>query len=141
MKKTVLIILTIATMGISVTGCGQSKATKDDNTQKVVATTLKVISPKEFKEKMSEGELIDVRTEKEFGLGHIKEAVNINYFDKNHLAKFAKFDKKKPVFIYCRSGRRSNILARELKQVGFEKIYDLQGGILAWQRSGFEIVK
>ncbi len=138
MKKTVLVILTTVMMGISVTGCAQNKENDKNN---ATPTFLKVISPKEFKEKMSEGKLVDVRTVREFGAGHLKGAVNIDFYDRNHLAKFSEFDKKKPIFVYCRSGRRSNILAKELKKAGFEKIYDLQGGILAWQRSGFEMVK
>ncbi len=137
MKRVAVIILTIA-MGVSMSSCGQSKVTSQNDSE---TGFLKVISPKEFKEKMNEGTIVDVRTDREYSSGHIKNAVNINYFDANHLEKFTSFDKKQPVFVYCRSGRRSNAMAQELKKIGFEKIYDLNGGILAWQKAQFEIVK
>lgn len=48
-------------------------------------------------------------------------------------------DKKRPVLIYCRSGNRSVTAARILAKHGHEMIYNLKGGIIAWQRAGLPV--
>ena len=52
-----------------------------------------------------------------------------------------KLNKDEPLFIYCRSGRRSANAAHKLKAQGFTEVYDLQGGIIDWGKNNFEIVK
>lgn len=77
--------------------------------------------------------LIDVRTPQEYAEGAIDGAVNIDYFDQElFLKKISALDKTKPVYLYCRSGNRSMKSARQLVSLGFEKVYDLAGGYLAW---------
>jgi rhodanese-related sulfurtransferase len=49
-------------------------------------------------------------------------------------------DKEKPVYVYCRSGKRSARAAEILKEMGFTKVYDLQGGIMEWQENDLETV-
>ena len=44
-------------------------------------------------------------------------------------------DKKKPVILYCKGGTRSAKCAKKLKDAGFEKIYDLDGGLSRWQHT------
>ncbi len=79
-------------------------------------------------------QLVDVRTQREFRSGHIGRAVNIDFFKGREFAQaFEKFDKQKPLYLYCRSGSRSQKAARKLVAMGFEKVYDLKGGILAWE--------
>lgn len=48
-------------------------------------------------------------------------------------------DKKRPVLIYCRSGNRSVTAARILAKKGHEKIHNLRGGIIAWQKAGLPV--
>jgi rhodanese-related sulfurtransferase len=43
--------------------------------------------------------------------------------------------------VYCRSGGRSASAADVLKEKGFTKVYNLDGGITSWQENGFEVVK
>lgn len=82
---------------------------------------------------MGKVQLVDVRTAKEFNGGHIKNAVNIDYFKAANFKKsFEKLDKDKPVYLYCRSGARSLKAARRLVDMGFSKIYDLKGGYMRW---------
>ncbi len=45
-----------------------------------------------------------------------------------------KIDKNKPVVLMCRSGKRSAFALMQLEQQGFTNLYNLQGGILAWQQ-------
>ena len=78
-------------------------------------------------------QLVDVRTSGEFHGGHIKKAININYMNTASFRKaFEKLDKDKPVYLYCRSGARSQKAARRLVDMGFSQIYDLKGGYMRW---------
>ena len=78
-------------------------------------------------------QLVDVRTPDEYNAGKIDDAINIDYFDQdNFKSAFEKLDKNKPVYLYCRSGHRSHESAVLLEEMGFNKIYDLEGGYVAW---------
>ena len=88
-----------------------------------------------FKSKIEEKKvvLVDVRTPKEFESGHITNAINVNFFDtKKFVSSFNKLNKEEPVYLYCRSGKRSLKAAKRLDSLGFKKIYDLKGGYLDW---------
>ena len=75
-------------------------------------------------------QLIDVRTPREYDGEHIKGAVNVDWFQPFKFKRsIRKLNKAQPVYIYCRSGNRSQKAAKELSRIGFKKIYDLQGGI------------
>ncbi len=50
-------------------------------------------------------------------------------------------DKSTPIAIYCRSGRMSSISAHQLLELGYTNIYDLEGGMNAWQSSGRNLVQ
>jgi rhodanese-related sulfurtransferase len=77
--------------------------------------------------------LIDVRTPEEYAEGAIKGSVNIDFFNQQAFIKqISSLDKNKPVYLYCRSGNRSMKAARQLVSLGFEKVYDLAGGYMAW---------
>lgn len=97
--------------------------------------SIKLLSPIEFKLKVESQniQLIDVRTPKEFKSGHIKGAKNIDFFSGRFNLEFDKLDKAKPVYVYCRSGSRSRQTAKKLANMGFNEIYDLQGGILNYR--------
>lgn len=82
---------------------------------------------------VKKAQLVDVRTAREFNSGHIKNAINIDFFNKARFDKaFEKMNKENPVYLYCRSGSRSQKAARRLAAIGFSKIYDLKGGYMRW---------
>lgn len=97
----------------------------------------KILTPVQFQEAISKTgvQLIDVRTPEEYAEGHIGNAVMANIRDARQFdAEVAKLNKEKPVYLYCRSGNRSQTAAKILEKDGF-KVFDLQGGILNWQKS------
>jgi len=97
---------------------------------------FEVLEVSKYKEAITDPkvQLVDVRTAKEYKRWHIGKAINIDFFDKVDFQKsFEKLHKDKPVYLYCQSGNRSQKAARRLIEMGFEKIYDLKGGILRWQ--------
>ena len=78
-------------------------------------------------------QLFDVRTPEEYNLGHINGAVNIDFKNEEIFYRsFEKLDKSKPVYLYCRSGNRSKKSADILIELGFSKVYDLNGGFIEW---------
>ena len=86
-------------------------------------------------------QLIDVRTQEEYNEGHIEGALNINFYDDNFEELVEQVDKSKPVAVYCGKGGRSAKCASYMKNAGFTKIYDLNGGITEWKFKGKELTK
>ena len=82
-------------------------------------------------------QIIDVRTPEEYENQHIDHAKNINWNGNDFEAKANALDKKKPVFVYCMVGGRSKKASEKLVEMGFSKVYDLQGGIMKWNAAGF----
>jgi rhodanese-related sulfurtransferase len=80
-------------------------------------------------------QVIDVRTPEEYGEVHISNAQNIDYFSPTFEEDITKLDKEKPVILYCKGGTRSAKCAKKMEEAGFEKIYDLEGGLSRWQHS------
>ena len=135
--KLILKITLFIFLAITLVGCNNSKPSK-----KITKYgELSVITPAEFKEKSVGQTIIDIRTPEEFASGHIEDAININLFDKTFSDQIAKLDKSEPIFLYCRSGSRSKSASKKVSNLGFEKVYDLQGGIIKWVRSNNEIIK
>lgn len=90
-----------------------------------------ILEVQAFKDSISHKkvQLIDVRTPEEYAEKHIQYAENIDFFSEEFNSKFDHLDKQQPVYIYCRSGNRSKRAADKLSAMGFEKIFDLKGGI------------
>ncbi len=96
---------------------------------------ITVLDATDFKKEISKTnvQLLDVRTAKEYNSGHIKNALNVDVLNQNVFTEYVKdLDKEQPVFLYCKSGRRSQSASKLLVELGFKKIYDLKGGYLNW---------
>ncbi len=97
---------------------------------------INILDKEKYKEAISKGkvQLVDVRTRREFMLGHIKGAKNVDFFQGSVFeSAFSKLKKDAPVYIYCQSGNRSQKAARKLVGLGFTKVYDLRGGYRLWR--------
>lgn len=71
--------------------------------------------------------IIDVRSKKEYQEGHINGAINIPLFSiKKNIDKI---NKDKKILVYCQSGTRSQKALVILKELGFENVYNLKGGL------------
>ena len=124
--KRIIMITMIAAMAV---GCG------DARNEKAPTGKIETVGVEKFAELMSRKEvrLIDVRTPKEYAEGHLEGAENIDV----KVSDFADRIKgiKGPVAVYCRSGKRSLTAAGLLSSNGCT-VYNLDGGILAWQKAG-----
>ncbi len=108
------------------------------------AQEITVISPQEVYDavfKADQIQLVDVRTKEEYGEGHLQKAQNICVTDEDFEQNVAKLDKEQPVYVYCRSGKRSAKAAQILKEMGFKEIYDMEGGFMNWESQGLQSEK
>lgn len=103
---------------------------------------VEVERPEEFQSKLAEDPsayLLDVRKPEEFAAGHLSGAHLLNWLAPETFKRDAnKINKTKTVYVYCRSGRRSNEAADYLAKQGY-KVVDMAGGILAWEKEGLPV--
>ncbi len=102
--------------------CGQSSQT---------------LSPGAFEKAISVGDqlVLDVRTDKEFRLGYIRNAMQANWNDTTEFRKRVQsIDRQKPVYVYCLAGIRSKAAADWMRSQGFTSVIELDGGINAWKK-------
>jgi rhodanese-related sulfurtransferase len=77
--------------------------------------------------------ILDVRTEDECNEGIIPQAVNIDiYKGQGFIYLIEELDKTKNYYVYCRSGARSAQACSIMNQLGFEKTFNLLGGMMEW---------
>lgn len=129
MKAFILPLLTLAIL--TITSCSSNGTGK-----------LSTIDPKDFLEKLNatpEAQLIDVRTPEEFQEGSIEKAINIDWNGSDFVNQLASLDKNAPVFIYCLSGGRSAEASQALLDYGFQEVYELDGGFMAWNIEGLPV--
>ena len=102
--------------------------------------TLNVIN---FQKELAtqEGIVLDVRTPAEFAQGHLPNAININYQDPDFEQAIKNLKADQPYFIYCAKGGRSAKACAQLKANKLKKVYNLEGGLAAWQQAGQVVVK
>lgn len=80
-------------------------------------------------------QILDVRTSGEYMSGHIKNALQADWTNQpQFLDRITYVDKEKPVYIYCLVGSRSASAARWMRNNGYKKVVELEGGINAWKR-------
>lgn len=85
--------------------------------------------------------IVDVREVDEYSGGHLPEARNIPAGKLvERIGELEKF-KDKPIILCCATGMRSGKAGAELKKQGFDKLYNLAGGVDAWVGAGYPIKK
>jgi len=104
---------------------------------------IKMVSPEEMQTllQLDTVQLVDVRTDAEFKEGYIAEAQNIDFMSPTFESDIMILDKEKPVLLYCEKGGRSAKCAKKMIDLGFKKIYDMQGGFSKWQHEGLPYKK
>jgi phage shock protein E len=119
-----------------------ARATTRPATRPATRPVHRDVKVEEFERLMSEKKyaVLDVRTKAEFVAGHIPGAINIDVNDPQFEQKIAKLKKDTPYLVQCRSGARSTRACEKMTGLGFKELYNLEGGILAWQKQGKEVV-
>ena len=83
--------------------------------------------------------VVDVRETGEWSAGHIPNArhIALGQLD-NRIGELDKL-KAKPVIVCCASGNRSSSACGKFKKAGFERVFNLNGGIRAWTDAGLPV--
>ena len=100
--------------------------------------------PADLKRRLDAGEpvvVVDVRDPDEYRDGHIEDAANISRgFLEFRIGTVAP-EPTTPLVLYCQTGLRSMLAARQLKELGYENVINLQGGFQKWAQSGLPVAK
>ena len=133
MKKILIMLMLIASFGTLV-ACGSNDHIKETGDNSYSDKGYQTITAEEAMEMMEKNDsyiLLDVRTEEEFSEGHIEGAILIPDYELKEQAETKLPDKDALILIYCRSGRRSALAAKDLSDMGYTQVYDF-GGIINW---------
>lgn len=85
--------------------------------------------------------ILDVREDNEYREGHIVNSVHIPVsFLRDRMKDLDKY-KDRPIIVGCRSGQRSSQACAILKKQGFDNVYNLNGGIMAWKNDNLPLTK
>ena len=80
--------------------------------------------------------IIDVRTESEYLYeGKLENSINLDFLKPRIFKReIQKFDKNKNYLVYCAVGRVSKAACELMSDLGFKKVFELSGGLKAWQK-------
>jgi len=148
-KKQILILLIVLLLIFSAcSNNNQSKNNFEPENNSILKNTTSestTLNTQEFLSKINNTntEIIDVRAPNELrDLGIIEETkLNINIYDKKSEEKISNLKKNQTYLIYCYSGHRSENFKNYLINKGFEKVFDLKGGIRTWISEGLPTTK
>ena len=136
----IVIFLTSALSLLSICTCGQGSAdaVEDRGTDERMVTVMQL---HDIVESGTDVFLLDVRTLEEFQLSRLGFADIRIPFD-SLLGNLDRLPENKETVLYCfcRSGRRSHLAAKTLREAGFLNAIDVSGGLIAWQKAGYETV-
>lgn len=92
------------------------------------------ISPTEFKQWLDENRditILDTRNEFEIDYGTFENAVNLHLKDFSEFPEISKkITREKPIVMFCTGGIRCEKAALHMLNLGYENVYQLEGGIL-----------
>ncbi len=135
--------IAIALVAIQTNFLGRAKSHNPQQPQTSRQSTLENVSAQQFYQLVQKNQCIvlDVRTAQEYQQGHIPGAKNIDFYSDSFRQVLSRLPRDTAYCVYCRSGRRSTITAQQMARMGFHQIYNLQGGILQWQRHRYPLQK
>lgn len=85
--------------------------------------------------------ILDIRTPQEIAQGHLPEAAFMDFYAPSFRDDLAQLDRSKTYLIYCRTGNRTGQAYAIMEELGFEKVYDMGGGITQWIALGYPICR
>jgi len=104
---------------------------------------IQTLSPQDATRLINHDEavLVDVREPSEYEQGHIINALHVPLGTlSSKIGRLEKY-RSRPIVTVCASGQRSAQASRTLKSKGFEQVYNLKGGMMAWQNASLPVAK
>lgn len=101
------------------------------------------ISPTESTQMINRDDalIVDVRESNEYSTGHIINSVHIPLSSLKSRVKELEKHKTQKIILACRSGHRSSQACATLKKEGFEQVFNLSGGVMAWESANLPLIK
>jgi rhodanese-related sulfurtransferase len=88
-----------------------------------------------------EAYVLDVREDEEYKSGHLLNAKQIPLGKlRDRIGELERY-RDKPIVVVCRSGQRSATACALLGREGYAQVYNLAGGIMAWQKANLPLEK
>ncbi len=103
--------------------------------------SISVLTVDDLKNKIESNEdleILDVRDDNEWELGHIRGARHIYVGDLESTE--LDLPHNKTIVVYCSTGKRSSLAASILKRKKYQNVYNLMGGITVWYKAGYELI-
>jgi phage shock protein E len=136
----VLVVLGFAMLGVFAQEKNAKPAAAEKKESKIQNVTAEEFDAKR-KTDINSTVVLDVRTKKEYADGHIPGSVLIDFTSDDFEQQVAKLDKDKTYLVHCASGGRSARACKKMEQLGFKQLYNLQGGMGAWEKAGKPVEK
>ena len=83
--------------------------------------------------------VLDIRTPEEAAAGAIPGATVVDFYSPTFSTDIEMLDRNATYLVYCRSGNRSAQATQLMETLGFEDVYELDGGIIAWADAGLTL--
>ncbi len=142
--KFTAIIIGILAIGIDACTPGE-KPSLDQSTSLDVVTeidpTIAVDALQQLLSETPELLLLDVRTPEEVAEGKITEnAIHINIHDTDFTQQVSNLDRHATYYVYCKAGGRSAKAQKEMQNLGFKQVINVEGGLTSWLNAGYPLV-
>lgn len=137
MSRIIHVLISIILLSV-VASCGS---------QNVMETSIQSVGVDAAKELVAQDEsvvVLDVRTPEEYEAGHIQGALNINIRNENFSNMVSMLDRNKTYMVHCSANVENGRTDKSLKimnNLGFKKLLDMSGGIVAWTQRGNPVVQ
>ena len=126
------VLAPLALTAVLVAACGTDTAARFELVQPAAAAEV-------LAERAPEVVLLDVRTPQEFTENRLAGSVNIDFYATDFSAQLDELDKETAYVVYCRSGNRSENAVRIMRDLGFTEVWEVAGGIVAWNEAGLPV--
>ena len=137
-KKTLIFVVMI---GVLLAGCQPKSVTGE--TVNVTGGAYQNVTPSDLNTLLNDKDFVFVNVHIPFD-GNIQDTDLSIPYDQISIPEYMNqlpSDANAKIVLYCRSGRMSEIAATELVSLGYTKIWNLDGGMVAWEQAGYEIEK
>jgi rhodanese-related sulfurtransferase len=134
MRTARAVLAAVAVLALVTAACGGDSAT--------VEQVIETVSPERASEIIDEGDgvvVLDIRTPEEFAQARLAEAVNIDFYADDFEDRLGELDRGTDYVLYCRTGNRTSAAREIMRELGFESVHEVDGGIVNWYETGLPI--
>lgn len=133
------VIILILCLSLTLYGNSNTEVDLDQAVGELYIMTVDTITPEEMIS-LGSYHLFDIRSQKEFDVSHIEGASFIEY-KRFNIKNFPDIPKDEPIILYCTIGYRSERIGEDLQEIGYQRVYNLYGGLINWVNKGYPVYK